>query len=98
MKKTIRSVGTILLTIAILISCFSPICVQAASNTKVAKTQKQLEKLLSDENTNTIKLIKNTNASSHYREPAICSISSSDKQMYNDVVSTFECPSNFAMT
>ena len=32
------------------------------------------------------------------REPAICSISSSDKQIYNDVVSTFECPSNFAMT
>ena len=42
----------------------SPMCVQAASNTKVAKTQKQLEKLLADKNTKTIKLIKNTNASS----------------------------------
>ena len=98
MKKTIRSIETILLTIAILISCFSPTCVQAASNTKVAKTQKQLEKLLADKNTKTIKLIKNTNASSLYREPAICSISSSDKQIYNDVVSTLECPSSFAMT
>ena len=56
MKKTIRSVGTILLTIAILISCFSPICVQAASNTKVAKTQKQLEKLLSDKNAKVIEI------------------------------------------
>ena len=56
MKKTIRSVGTILLTIAILISCFSPTCVQAASNTKVAKTQKQLEKLLADKNTKTIQI------------------------------------------
>ena len=56
MKKTIRSVGTILLTIVILISCFSPTYVQAASNTKVAKTQKQLEKLLADKNTKTIQI------------------------------------------
>ena len=98
MRKTIRFIGTWLLAITLLISCMSPMCVQAASNTKVAKTQKQLEKLLADKNTKTIKLIKNTNASSLYREPAICSISSSDKQMYNDVVSTFECPSSFAMT
>ena len=37
----------------------SPMCVQAASNTKVAKTQKQLEKLLADKNTKTIKSTKN---------------------------------------
>ena len=64
MKKIIRFIGTWLLAITLLISCMSPMCVQAASNTKVAKTQKQLEKLLSDKNTKTIKLIKNTNASS----------------------------------
>lgn len=56
MKKTIRSVGTILLTIAILISCFSPTYIQAASNTKVAKTQNQLEKLLADKNTKAIQI------------------------------------------
>ena len=64
MKKIIRFIGTWLLAITLLISCMSPMCVQAASNTKVAKTQKQLEKLLADKNTKTIKLIKNTNASS----------------------------------
>ena len=58
MKKIIRFIGTWLLAITLLISCMSPMCVQAASNTKVAKTQKQLEKLLSDKNTKTIKLIK----------------------------------------
>ena len=63
MKKTIRSVETILLTIAILISCFLPTCVQAASNTKVAKTQKQLEKLLADKNTKTIQI--NTSKKNH---------------------------------
>ena len=64
MKKIIRFIGTWLLAITLLISCMSPMCVQAASNTKVAKTQKQLEKLLADKNTKTIKLIKNTNTSS----------------------------------
>ena len=54
MKKIIRFIGTWLLAITLLISCMSPMCVQAASNTKVAKTQKQLEKLLSDKNTKTI--------------------------------------------
>ena len=64
MKKIIRFIGTWLLAITLLISCMSPMCVQAASNTKVAKTQKQLEKLLADKNTKSIKLIKNTNTSS----------------------------------
>ena len=64
MKKIIRFIGTWLLAITLLISCMSPMCVQAASNTKVAKTQKQLEKLLADKNTKTIKLITNTNTSS----------------------------------
>ena len=64
MKKIIRFIGTWLVAITLLISCISPVCVQATSNTKIAKTQKQLEKLLSDKNTKTIKLIKNTNASS----------------------------------
>ena len=56
MKKTIRFIGTWLLAIALMISCISPMCVQAASNTKVAKTQKQLEKLLADKNTKTIQI------------------------------------------
>ena len=42
MKKSIKFIGTWLLTIALLISWMSPMCVQAAT-TKVAKTQKQLE-------------------------------------------------------
>ena len=56
MKKIIRFIGTWLVAITLLISCISPVCVQAASNTKIAKTQKQLEKLLSDENVKTIQI------------------------------------------
>lgn len=56
MRKTVKFIGTWLLAITLLISCMSPVCVEAVSNTKVAKTQKQLEKLLSDENTKTIQI------------------------------------------
>lgn len=55
MKKTIKLITTMFLAITLLVSCI-PYSVQAASTTKVAKTQKQLEKLLSDKNAKVIEI------------------------------------------